>query len=99
MFLYRAVSMDELEDIKATGKLTTSSHSMTGKWFAEKPEHAARWGDLLEGAENYRVIAVEAPLDTADSLFRIEKLDGIGPTLYVEADQLTQAQALGEVGR
>jgi len=96
--LYRAVSLSEWEQIKETKKLGTVARSMGGKWFAEQAEHAARWGELLEGRGRFRVIEVQVPARLADTLFRIEKLDGIGPARYIEADQLVQVRVIGRVG-
>ncbi len=71
---------------------------MNGKWFAEDMAHAIRWGELLHGSGNYGIVKVEVPGVVASKLFRIEKLDGIGPARYVEADQLTHVRVAGEVG-
>jgi len=96
--LYRAVSRDELEHIRATGKLSAGPGSLNGKWFAEQIEHAARWGELLHWAGNYGIVKVAVPEEIARTLFRIEKLDGIGPARYVQADQLVYVRVIGEVG-
>lgn len=71
---------------------------MGGKWCAEQIGHAAQWGKLLHGAGNFGIMKVEVPGDVARTLFRIEKLDGIGPARYVEADQLARVRVIGEVG-
>ena len=47
--LFRAVGFKEIEQIRTTGRFEAVSWSLSGKWFAETPEHAARWGELLEG--------------------------------------------------
>jgi len=42
--LYRAVSGEELDDIRKCQKFQPNQSSMGGKWFAESPENAAEWG-------------------------------------------------------
>ncbi len=98
ILLYRAVSRYELEHVRATGKLSAGPGSLNGKWFAEQIEHAARWGELLHGAGNYEIVKVAVPGGVALMLFRIEKLDGIGPARYVEADQLDDVRVIAEIG-
>lgn len=84
--LYRAVSQAELDDI-ATNGFRASERSMTGKFFAETPEHAAAWGrDLIYGKEGlpFHVVETRVPTSFADRLMRWDKLDGIGPARYVD---------------
>jgi len=47
MKLYRAVSPQELADIRSYRGLRPIPSSLQGKWFAETPEHAAEWGRKL----------------------------------------------------
>lgn len=96
--LFRAVGIKEVEQIRATGRFAPSPVSMNGKWFAETPQDAARWGQLLEGPGKYIVVEAEMPARVADTLFSIAKLDAIGPARYVEADQLGDVRVVGEVG-
>lgn len=96
--LYRAVGRDELEHIRATGALSAGPLSLSGKWFAEEIAHATKWGELLHGTGNYEIVVVEMPSAVARTLFRIEKLDGIGPARYVEAEQLADVRVMGELG-
>ena len=56
--------------------------------FSLKPEHAAQWGDLLNGAGNSKILEVQIPKLQADSFLRWDRLDGIGPARYGELDQL-----------
>lgn len=96
--LYRAVGLAELEHIREVSRLSAGRGSLSGKWFAEELTHAVRWGELLEGPGNYAIVKVELPSVIADTLFRIERLDGIGPARYVEAAQLAYVLVTGEVG-
>lgn len=55
---------------------------------AESVEDATKWGNALNGSGNSRIVGVEIPKSTADTLQRWERLDGIGPARYGELDQL-----------
>lgn len=86
--LYRAVSLLEFERVMRTGRFTQVPGSLAGKFFAERPEHAAAWGDRLEGSGNYRILEVEVSAAAADTFRRWAKLDGIGPARYAEIREL-----------
>jgi hypothetical protein len=89
--LYRAVSFAEHDDLMATGRFAQGPNSLGGKWFAESVDHADQWGELLEGAGNFRIISAELPTNVADQMMRVEKLDQIGPARYGELEQLLNA--------
>jgi hypothetical protein len=74
-----------------TGKFETVAYSLEGKFFAESAQDAARWGEMLEGTGNYRIVEGDLPARTANSLLRWERLDGIGPARYGELHQLQDA--------
>ncbi|MFT4284255.1 MAG: RHS repeat-associated core domain-containing protein [Protaetiibacter sp.] len=80
--LYRSVSQAELDDLLSTGAFRAGANSLEGKWFAESASSAVRWGGLLnsDGA----VIATRVPKGYADSLLRIDSLDGIGAARYAD---------------
>jgi hypothetical protein len=54
-------------------------------------EHAAQWGERLQGAGNYRIITADVPTTAADQFMRWVKLDAIGPARYAELEQLSDA--------
>jgi len=85
---YRAVSEAEFQDLSQSGKLRKGSNSLEGKWFAETADDAAKWGEALQGPGNYWIIELEVPAEMAEQLFRVDKLDNIGPACYCELDQL-----------
>ena len=89
--LYRAVSEGEFQQLMRTGKFEVVPSSLEGKFFAESAEDAAQWGEMLEGASNYRIVEVEFPASVAKSLLRWEKLAGLGPARYGELPQLQDA--------
>lgn len=88
MNLYRAVSEREYQQLIETSLLEITSQSVEGKYFAETWQDARQWGDLLFGAGQYRVIAVELPDDLCAQFHRWERLDRIGPARYAEIEQL-----------
>ena len=89
--LYRAVGEGEYQQLMHTGKFAAIPSSLEGKFFAESAEDAAQWGEMLEGAGNYRIVEVECSTSVAENLLRWEKLDGIGPARYGELHQLQDA--------
>lgn len=99
--LYRAVSSDELADIAAHGGFRTGPNSLLGKWFAETPEAAQRWGLLLYQGSGFHVVQLDVPVDVTDQMFRLPSLDQIGPARYAEGDVLAlvnqQHQGISEV--
>lgn len=62
---------------------------MSGKFFAETPEHAAQWGAALNGGVG-TVVGTKVSSPFAAQLLRWEKLDGIGPARYVDENQLDE---------
>ncbi|SRR5260370_19641871 len=88
MKLYRAVSPQELADIRSYRGLRPIPSSLQGKWFAESPEHAAEWGRKLFQLGSFHLLDVEIPQDLADQMFRIPQLDRIGPARYADVGLL-----------
>jgi hypothetical protein len=88
---YRAVSLAECDELTSTGRFRAAAGSLEGKWFAENPHDARKWGDLLFGSVPFRIIVVSIPQPIADILFRLEKLDNIGPARFAELSDLSAA--------
>jgi len=84
MKLYRAVSPQELADIRSYQGFHPILSSLQGKWFAETPEHAAEWGRKLFQPGPFRLLEVEIPQNLVDQMFRIPQLDRIGPARYAD---------------
>jgi hypothetical protein len=97
VLLYRAVSALEFERVMRTGRFAPTPGSLAGKFFAESPEHAARWGAHLEGPGNFRILEVEVLVSTADTFRRWPRLDGVGPARYAELRDL-EGVVIREVG-
>ena len=89
--LYRAVGEAEFEQIMRTGTFQAGPNSLAGKWFAESVEHAAQWGQLMEGKGAFKIVDAQIPTVQANKFMRLERLDGIGPARYAELDQLNNA--------
>ena len=80
--LYRAVSHAERAEVIATNSYRSAASAMEGKWFAETLSHAMEWGYKMQGAGNFRVVATSVSKTFADTMFRLPRLDGIGPARY-----------------
>jgi len=92
--LFRAVDEAEFQQIlgpNGTNAFEAAPNSLGGKWLAESAEDAARWGEVMNGSDGFRLLEVELPAQQADNLMRYERLDGIGPARYGELDELTDA--------
>lgn len=79
-----------------TGTFQAGPNSLGGKFFAESAEHAAQWGQRLEGTSGFRIVDAKIPTVQADKFMRWGRLDGIGPARYAELNQLKGA-AIGTV--
>lgn len=92
VFLYRAMSQAEHDDLIQSGTFREEpqSRSLSGKWFAESPEHAEQWGNRFYQNSNFRIVEVMFPSSIADAFFRVPMLDGIGSARYAEIDQLIE---------
>jgi hypothetical protein len=100
MRLYRAVGYAELQDVLATGVLRPGPPSFQGKWFAESPVDAARWGrqlSRLTGGDPFHLIEVEVDDATAAGWFRLPNLDQIGPAWYADIPDLPPVRFVQEV--
>ncbi len=82
--LFRHVSPNEAADIAASG-FAEGPNSLSGKWFAEIAEDAMQWGSLLNQGDG-ALVQVRVPSSFAESLFRVENLDGIGAARYVPSE-------------
>jgi hypothetical protein len=86
--LFRHVGEDELADIRASGEFRVGPQG-TGKYFAENPKDAARWGEWLNPGGG-AVVETRAANSFADQLKRWEKLDGIGPARFVPPEDIAR---------
>ncbi|HET7494168.1 MAG TPA: RHS repeat-associated core domain-containing protein [Candidatus Limnocylindrales bacterium] len=93
--LFRAVGRNELVDIATTGVLRPTRQSMAGKWFAESVDDASRWAEWFSSQTGRPTSVVRVTVDraAADSLARVERLDGIGPARYGEGTALDRLNA------
>ena len=86
--LYRNVDAAEFDDIADTGQFRAGEGNMEGKWFATEEGHADVWGERLNGGQGITV-TTRVPRSTAEQLHHhTDKLDGIGPGYYADADSL-----------
>jgi hypothetical protein len=54
-------------------------------------EDAMAWGSKMNGAGNSTIIRVELSTDSLGQMFQMSSLDGIGPAVYGELEQLQNA--------
>ena len=90
MRLFRAVCLEELNDICACGRLRAGANSLEGKWLAEREDDARRWAEEFERRDGRpcTIIEVEVPPEVLAGTFRVEHLDDIGPAVFVEEHDL-----------
>ena len=88
--LYRAVSQSEFADALAFGFRPGPGSYEAGKFFAENPQNALQWGNMMHGPGNFQVLQADFPNSAAAQFMRWERLDGIGPARFGTYDQLGQ---------
>ena len=86
--LYRAVSPAEAAQVLENGTFQAGANSLGGKWFATTAEHAAAWGRAMYGSQPFTVLEAQIPTSSVRGMMQVGKLDGIGPAVYAELEQL-----------
>lgn len=89
--LYRAVCMEELQQLRATGRFQAAEGTLRGKWFAETIEAARSWGAWFSAASDRPspyIIEIEVASELADTFFRRDDLDERGTAWYADLHQL-----------
>lgn len=85
--VYRAVSLEEYEDIRRTGRLNPSPYGTEGKYFADSLDGAHLHGVGLEGSRKYHIITADV-LEDAPSTEFFPNMDLRGPARYIHCDDL-----------
>ena len=91
MKLFRAACDAECDQALQRRELAITPHSVQGKWLAETIQDACAWGHWFSGVSGVphaRIIVVEVPDAMIATLFRLARLDDIGPAIFASADQL-----------
>jgi hypothetical protein len=70
---------------------------LEGKWFAESAADAEAWGHLLCMHDPFHVILVQVDAAVAATLFRLDRLDNIGPARFAATDELAFFAFVGVV--
>jgi RHS repeat-associated protein len=86
--LFRSVSEAEFTQVMKTGAFEAGPNSLGGKFFAGSAADAAKWGEALNGAGNFKILQVELPTSTLKQMMYWQRLDAIGPAWYGELPQL-----------
>ena len=98
--LYRAVGVEELEDIKLCGKFRPhpSGRSMESKWFLKTFEDAKKWGENWyfgrENLEKFYIVKASIPATIAETMFLAVNIDCIGDGVCVYEEFLDQLKPL-----
>ena len=58
---FRAVSIEEYDEILATGEFKVGPNSMEGKWFADTLDGAIAHGNALYPDQNFKLVSAELP--------------------------------------
>src|SRR5690349_16239206 len=88
---YRAVSLVELADFRAVGRLRARANSCEGKHLACTLADARRWGEALHGAAAFAVLRVVVDEAVAAAWASWACLDGIGPARFATIEELAGA--------
>lgn len=100
MLLYRSASYAELQDILGRLNSDPVRRLSQGKWFAESPSDATRWGrrlSLLMSGGSFHLIEVEVDDGITAGWFRLLLLDQIGPARYADIPDLPAVRFVREV--
>ena len=75
--LYRAVSLDELADLRRHSRLRAVASSCEGKHLASTRQHAMQWGLAFYGASGLAAVRPELPDPVLSELTYWPQPDGI----------------------
>jgi hypothetical protein len=90
--LFRAVSMEELDDIRRIGRLRSAGSSCEGKQLATTIDDAQRWGRALYRDARFAVVRVTVSRESLEQFDKWDRLDGIGSAFFATIQQLMEAQ-------
>jgi hypothetical protein len=89
--LFRAISIEERDDLRATGRFRIVRDSCEGKHLATTIEDARKWGEAFYGTGRFAVVRVEISERMAARFYHWPILDGIGPAYFATIEQLSEA--------
>ena len=98
--LYRAVGVEELEDIKLCGKFRPHplGRSMESKWFLKSFEDAKKWGEVFyfdkENIDIFYVVKASITSNVATTMFHAKNIDNIGDGVSIYEEFLDQLKPL-----
>ena len=93
--LFRAMSLEELGNLRNTGQWSAPPGKMEEKWFAESLDCARLFGDSLH-KHTYAIVKIKVPkslltkLEASGALYSMDRLDGIGPAKSISANALNE---------
>jgi hypothetical protein len=98
--LYRAVSIEELKDIKTCGQFRPhpDGRSMEAKWFLQSFEDAKKWGKVwyfgTENMDAFYIVKASIPSNVAKTMFHAKNIDYIGDGVSIYEEFLDQLKPL-----
>ncbi len=96
--LYRAMSIDEFDDVMQNTSFSPYEKAMETKWFTTNADDAAQWGNSFYPEGNFKIAEVTVSTESLNSMYYVEKLDNIGPAYNAERELVNKAiQKVSEV--
>ncbi len=98
--LYRAVSIEELQDIKTCGQFRPhpDGRSMEAKWFLKSFEDAKKWGKVwyfgTENVDTFYIVKASITSNVARTMFHAKNIDYIGDGVSIYEEFLDQLKPL-----
>ena len=98
--LYRAISIEELEDIETCRKFRPhpSGRSMESKWFLKTFEDAKKWGRVwyfdTENLDRFYIVKASLPFKLLETMFHSKNIDYIGDGVAIYEEFLDQLKLL-----
>jgi hypothetical protein len=97
--LYRAISTEELQDIKACGQFRQhpDGRSMEAKWFLKSFEDAKKFGKLFYFNRNinvFYIVKASIPSNVEKIMFHDRNIDYIGEGVAIDEEFLDQLKPL-----
>jgi len=90
--LFRAVSVEEANDLRASRRFRAVPHSFEGKLFATTREDAIWWGEILYSSLNkpFRVVEVKLDRSYLDTLPLVDPKPDGRPAIHIDRERLQE---------
>jgi hypothetical protein len=85
--LYRAVSLEEMADLKAVNRFRMAHLTLAGKWFADTMEGPRRHAQGLYRGAPCAIVAADVLAEIVQRSARRDNLDGCGPATFIDVSE------------